>query len=96
MTAKSNSTGPRKQLWHAVSFVGRSAACVWSTFANFLDSPSMARFYEPLGLSDRGHMKALDMVNARCTYRRYIDNCQRLGTRHGPWNRALAKWIETF
>lgn len=69
---------------------------VWSIFADLLDSLSMASFYELLGLGEGACMKALDLAGADCAYQHYVDNCQRLGTRPMPWNRALAKWIETF
>ena len=68
----------------------------WSNFVDFLASPSVPRLYGLLGLVEDAHLEALNLVGAGRAYQHYVENCQRLVTKPRPWDRALAKWIETF
>ena len=68
---------------------------VRSDFVDFLVSPSVARLYELLDLGEDADMKAFELADADRAYQHYVEACKRLGTRPIPWDRELAKWIET-
>ena len=68
---------------------------VWSNFVDFLVSPSVARLYELLDLGEDADMKVVDRADADHAYQHYVETCKRLGTKPSPWDRELAKWIET-
>jgi len=68
---------------------------VRSHFVDFLVRPSVARLYELLDLGEDADMKAFEPADADRAYQRYVETCKRLGTKPIPWDRELAKWIET-
>jgi hypothetical protein len=61
-----------------------------------LASPGVARLYELLDVVEGMYMEALDLASADRAYQHYVENCQRLGSKPLPRERALVKWSDAI